>query len=197
MCAYLLLWRDLLAYVFFFFLMIRRPPRSTLFPYTTLFRSLGAAGRWTVRRRHLAQRHAPVRRAGAAAGRARRPARRPVLARRGGLLRAARPAPVRWTHPRGHPGPPDDRRSPPAHRSPARRAARAGRSIAASAGERPAGPVPVGDRLSGGRAAVTRTPAPAQGGPAGGVNRTSGWWVGRVSRAVPTRITARFTTRWV
>src|SRR5712675_2995287 len=29
---------------FFFFLMIRRPPRSTLFPYTTLFRSL----RWRV-----------------------------------------------------------------------------------------------------------------------------------------------------
>src|SRR3712207_8870301 len=26
--------------VVFFFLMIRRPPRSTLFPYTTLFRSL-------------------------------------------------------------------------------------------------------------------------------------------------------------
>src|SRR2546423_14790315 len=26
----------------FFFLMIRRPPRSTLFPYTTLFRSSGA-----------------------------------------------------------------------------------------------------------------------------------------------------------
>src|SRR5437870_12064255 len=25
--------------VFFFFLMLRRPPRSTLFPYTTLFRS--------------------------------------------------------------------------------------------------------------------------------------------------------------
>src|SRR2546427_10122491 len=41
---------------FFFFLMIRRPPRSTLFPYTTLFRSLATvivaqyvkhfAGRW-------------------------------------------------------------------------------------------------------------------------------------------------------
>src|ERR1039457_7492397 len=33
--------------LFFFFLMIRRPPRSTLFPYTTLFRSRasnGAAG---------------------------------------------------------------------------------------------------------------------------------------------------------
>src|SRR3712207_7959315 len=28
--------------LFFFFLMIRRPPRSTLFPYTTLFRSLQA-----------------------------------------------------------------------------------------------------------------------------------------------------------
>src|SRR5687767_16032736 len=29
-------------YVFLFFLMIRRPPRSTLFPYTTLFRSVDA-----------------------------------------------------------------------------------------------------------------------------------------------------------
>src|SRR2546429_4114000 len=29
-----------LTFIFFFFLMIRRPPRSTLFPYTTLFRSL-------------------------------------------------------------------------------------------------------------------------------------------------------------
>src|SRR5215813_872102 len=28
-------------FLFFFFLMIRRPPRSTLFPYTTLFRSAG------------------------------------------------------------------------------------------------------------------------------------------------------------
>src|SRR2546430_7256800 len=28
-------------YFYFFFLMIRRPPRSTLFPYTTLFRSVG------------------------------------------------------------------------------------------------------------------------------------------------------------
>src|SRR2546422_8966117 len=27
-------------FLFFFFLMIRRPPRSTLFPYTTLFRSV-------------------------------------------------------------------------------------------------------------------------------------------------------------
>src|SRR5438876_12442981 len=37
LCVYRLL------FVLFFFLMIRRPPRSTLFPYTTLFRSkLGA-----------------------------------------------------------------------------------------------------------------------------------------------------------
>src|SRR6266478_8084219 len=36
---------------FFFFLMIRRPPRSTLFPYTTLFRSAGA---WRHGRAHLA-----------------------------------------------------------------------------------------------------------------------------------------------
>src|SRR3712207_9138115 len=30
-----------LSFLSFFFLMIRRPPRSTLFPYTTLFRSHG------------------------------------------------------------------------------------------------------------------------------------------------------------
>src|SRR3712207_6993091 len=41
------------CHLFFFFLMIRRPPRSTLFPYTTLFRSLTtsptAAGSLTYR----------------------------------------------------------------------------------------------------------------------------------------------------
>src|SRR5690349_22667596 len=31
------------SFFLFFFLMIRRPPRSTLFPYTTLFRSQAAA----------------------------------------------------------------------------------------------------------------------------------------------------------
>src|SRR5436309_5965728 len=31
--------RMLHVFVFFFFLMVLRPPRSTLFPYTTLFRS--------------------------------------------------------------------------------------------------------------------------------------------------------------
>src|SRR5438445_8170305 len=37
-----------LLFSFFFFLIIRRPPRSTLFPYTTLFRSLA---RWRPRPR--------------------------------------------------------------------------------------------------------------------------------------------------
>src|SRR3712207_6937868 len=34
----------------FFFLMIRRPPRSTLFPYTTLFRSMSDQNEQTRRR---------------------------------------------------------------------------------------------------------------------------------------------------
>src|SRR3712207_6941774 len=34
-----MLWSCCVNLLFFFFLMIRRPPRSTLFPYTTLFRS--------------------------------------------------------------------------------------------------------------------------------------------------------------
>src|SRR5437667_7151858 len=39
---------------YFFFLMIRRPPRSTLFPYTTLFRSRGSGPlRWTTASRYL------------------------------------------------------------------------------------------------------------------------------------------------
>src|SRR5260221_5323089 len=35
--------------LFFFFLMIRRPPRSTLFPYTTLFRSARGSRVWVAR----------------------------------------------------------------------------------------------------------------------------------------------------
>src|SRR2546428_12199085 len=35
----LIAWTCPNPFLFFFFLMIRRPPRSTLFPYTTLFRS--------------------------------------------------------------------------------------------------------------------------------------------------------------
>src|SRR5690349_24323267 len=50
--------------LFFFFLMIRRPPRSTLFPYTTLFRSPATARRcgWVQRHttRDLKRMSAPV-----------------------------------------------------------------------------------------------------------------------------------------
>src|SRR3712207_7554394 len=46
---------------FFFFLMIRRPPRSTLFPYTTLFRSLHLLDGED--RVHLAVDHAELQRA--------------------------------------------------------------------------------------------------------------------------------------
>src|SRR5438034_9789550 len=43
----------------FFFLMMRPPPRSTLFPYTTLFRSPAALGRWQDRpESHRARRQA-------------------------------------------------------------------------------------------------------------------------------------------
>src|SRR5438034_10130903 len=39
---------------FFFFLFLRRPPRSTLFPYTTLFRSLSPSSREVSRGTELA-----------------------------------------------------------------------------------------------------------------------------------------------
>src|SRR3712207_1585858 len=39
-----------MLHICFFFLMIRRPPRSTLFPYTTLFRSGDAVGLWQFHR---------------------------------------------------------------------------------------------------------------------------------------------------
>src|SRR5258707_14967115 len=44
--TYCLLVTDVVYSLFllFFFLMIRRPPRSTLFPYTTLFRSVRMQG---------------------------------------------------------------------------------------------------------------------------------------------------------
>src|SRR5687768_5454121 len=53
--------------LFVFFLRVRRPPRSTLFPYTTLFRSLAAAGQL------LAVRAGRRARAQRAAGRRQRP----------------------------------------------------------------------------------------------------------------------------
>src|SRR2546427_8010800 len=47
--------------LFFFFLMIRRPPRSTLFPYTTLFRSRRvASGNRRSTRGHRSESPAPA-----------------------------------------------------------------------------------------------------------------------------------------
>src|SRR5256885_5679598 len=68
----MVVWYIGLAY--FFFLMIRRPPRSTLFPYTTLFRS--------ARRARTAARRA-------AAGAAPWPGRAPVRCAAAGHPRAA------------------------------------------------------------------------------------------------------------
>src|SRR6266487_5701570 len=58
-----------LTFLFFFFLMIRRPPRSTLFPYTTLFRSPPRAcfpgpgsriQRWPRSEEHTSELQSPV-----------------------------------------------------------------------------------------------------------------------------------------
>src|SRR5689334_25200493 len=65
----------------FFFLMIRRPPRSTLFPYTTLFRSGRGRGR-----RRRGRHRPPASRRGSGAGTP-RPARRD---RRGGDRKSTR-----------------------------------------------------------------------------------------------------------
>src|SRR5256885_15885336 len=55
---YVLYYTYSLVFFCFFFLMIRRPPRSTLFPYTTLFRSsLGHIAR--LHRQQLQLRLAP------------------------------------------------------------------------------------------------------------------------------------------
>src|SRR2546422_4958424 len=51
--------------------MIRRPPRSTLFPYTTLFRSLPRRGRVRADARRRPDRQRGTRRAGRRAGAAR------------------------------------------------------------------------------------------------------------------------------
>src|SRR3712207_7085975 len=60
-------------YVLFFFLMIRRPPRSTLFPYTTLFRSprMGHSASAALRTSRAAQERSGVTAAGRDASRQR------------------------------------------------------------------------------------------------------------------------------
>src|SRR5258708_11001290 len=62
----------------FFFLMIRRPPRSTLFPYTTLFRSEGAPAQRAAHQVPAGRRRPGVVEGAGAARRAAKPfARRP------------------------------------------------------------------------------------------------------------------------
>src|SRR5436309_6973235 len=55
LCSLLIISFDSLSSFCFFFLMIRRPPRSTLFPYTTLFRPRRP---WTTTRRSSCDRSA-------------------------------------------------------------------------------------------------------------------------------------------
>src|SRR3712207_7133052 len=64
----------------FFFLMIRRPPRSTLFPYTTLFRSrsLQGRGRRSARDRAAARTDGSRRRRGGGTAPGRHPGLRPA-----------------------------------------------------------------------------------------------------------------------
>src|SRR5260370_27255715 len=69
-----------------FFLMIRRPPRSTLFPYTTLFRSRCVRASLADRRAH----QTPVRAPRATPLPPRESARTPIPAPRAEWLRAGR-----------------------------------------------------------------------------------------------------------
>src|SRR6266446_10728858 len=57
-----------LIFIPFFFLMIRRPPRSTLFPYTTLFRSHSPSRLWLVLERSSSMGCGPAPVAGRATG---------------------------------------------------------------------------------------------------------------------------------
>src|SRR3712207_7142211 len=108
----------------FFFLMIRRPPRSTLFPYTTLFRSSGrttsrSRGIWvatsqrSTRRSRLAL---VVPRVGRPRARARPAARRGAFLTGGGGARrvGGPPAPVLGL--RGRPARPGSRGRVPGRR---------------------------------------------------------------------------------
>src|SRR3712207_8102522 len=67
---------------FVFFLMIRRPPRSTLFPYTTLFRSTGRSAATSLTCRCARARLAPERTPISSSGSPIRTTRPPALGRR-------------------------------------------------------------------------------------------------------------------
>src|SRR2546425_10747839 len=77
---------DNITSCFFFFLMIRRPPRSTLFPYTTLFRSEAWEFDAELARQELARGF----RLASLDGLGIEPGDRPALGAAGALLRYAR-----------------------------------------------------------------------------------------------------------
>src|SRR3989454_8865553 len=86
----------MMSFVSFFFLMIRRPPRSTLFPYTTLFRSHAVRQRRRARgerRRHLPELEHRRRRQRLHADRrvrgGRNRGREPVLQHHGAVMRSS------------------------------------------------------------------------------------------------------------
>src|SRR3712207_9472780 len=68
-------------FILFFFLMIRRPPRSTLFPYTTLFRSALHALQLHDRRRRRPEPHRQGHRGGVRVDRGEPPGHRALLPR--------------------------------------------------------------------------------------------------------------------
>src|SRR2546430_10960419 len=76
--------------IVFFFLMIRRPPRSTLFPYTTLFRDPHSDRRARQRRAHGRERG----RRAARGARNRSPRR--CRRRRGGVMNAISAGDTAW-----------------------------------------------------------------------------------------------------
>src|SRR5690606_38522641 len=109
-----------------FFLLIRRPPRSTLFPYTTLFRSIHR----TRRHRRLAGRSRPARQRGRRPARRHRGQRPPVQPARREIRRArSAPAQRRRTQ-----SPPHGRRAHPRlPHQPARRGRRGLRGVVPAA----------------------------------------------------------------
>src|SRR6266508_4223666 len=143
-------------FIFFFFLMIRRPPRSTLFPYTTLFRSGPLVHPRTVHRRGGPVGRLPWHRPAGRVDdclRGRRLAAVPGRAHLHGLHRSGslrvllRPVGPPWTHHQG-------RQRPPAHPT-----GRVGLGLPTPAQPRRRAAPPPGRRRGGHRSEVLDRPA--------------------------------------
>src|SRR5574340_503135 len=156
----------------FFFLMIRRPPRSTLFPYTTLFRSLGSE---PLAREGLSRRGAPDPCGPGQSDRALPRGWTRVLGERGGAHgggdRPRHPGPTRRESrprrrgaphgdPRGRRDGPGDREGAPARRGGARGGDPRGPGGAGGGGAHG------GPRCRGGAGCPRGLPSPRRAGPA-------------------------------